>query len=113
MKKINFVSLLLALFLSACGESESKVDSALKEQILYFGNGTEPKDLDPHTVTGVPESHILMALLEGLVMRHPEGLDPLPAVAESWTITEDGKPYTFTLRENEVWSNGDQETASH
>ena len=65
MKKINFCSLLLALFLSACGESESKVDSALKEQILYFGNGTEPKDLDPHTVTGVPESHILMALLEG------------------------------------------------
>ena len=54
------------------------MDSALKEQILYFGNGTEPKDLDPHTVTGVPESHILMALLEGLVMRHPEGLDPLP-----------------------------------
>ena len=112
MKKINFVSLLLALFLSACGESESKVDSALKEQILYFGNGTEPKDLDPHTVTGVPESHILMALLEGLVMRHPEGLDPLPAVAESWTISEDGKTYTFTLRENAVWSNGDQVTAS-
>ena len=100
MKKINIASLLLALFLSACGESESKVDSALKEQILYFGNGTEPKDLDPHTVTGVPESHILMALLEGLVMRHPEGLDPLPAVAESWTISEDGKTYTFTFREN-------------
>ena len=75
MKKINIAFLLLIVFLSACGGSESKVDSALAEQILYFGNGTEPKDLDPHTVTGVPESHILMALLEGLVMRHPEGLD--------------------------------------
>ena len=112
MKQINFVSLLLVLILSACGGTESKVDSALKEQILYFGNGTEPKDLDPHTVTAVPESHILMALLEGLVMRHPEGLDPLPAVAESWTISEDGKTYIFTLRENAIWSNGDQVTAS-
>ena len=72
----------------------------------------DSKDLDPHTVTGVPESHILMALLEGLVMRHPEGLDPLPAVAESWTISKDGKTYIFTLRENAIWSNGDQVTAS-
>ena len=45
MKKINIASLLLIVFLSACGGAESKVDSALAEQILYFGNGTEPKDL--------------------------------------------------------------------
>ena len=112
MKQIKVVSLFLVLIFSAFGGTESKVDSALKEQILYFGNGTEPKDLDPHTVTGVPESHILMALLEGLVMRHPEGLDPLPAVAESWTISEDGKTYVFKLREDAVWSNGDPVTAS-
>ena len=102
MKQINVVSLFLVLILSACGGTESKVDSALTEQILYFGNGTEPKDLDPHTVTGVPESHILMALLEGLVIRHPEGLDPLPGVASSWDISEDGKTYTFYLRETAV-----------
>ena len=59
MKKINIATLLLLVFLSACGESESKVDSALTEQILYFGNGTEPKDLDPHTVTGVPELSLI------------------------------------------------------
>ena len=112
MKQINIVSLFLILILSACGGTESKVDSALEEQILYFGNGTEPKDLDPHTVTGVPESHILMALLEGLVIRHPEGLDPLPGVARSWDISEDGKTYTFYLRDTAVWSNGDPVTAS-
>ena len=112
MKQINVVSLFLVLILSACGGTESKVDSALEEQILYFGNGTEPKDLDPHTVTGVPESHILMALLEGLVIRHPEGLDPLPGVARSWDISEDGKTYTFNLRDTAVWSNGDPVTAS-
>ena len=112
MKQIKVVSLFLVLILSACGGTESKVDSALEEQILYFGNGTEPKDLDPHTVTGVPESHILMALLEGLVIRHPEGLAPLPGVATSWDISEDGKTYTFNLRDTAVWSNGDPVTAS-
>ena len=112
MKPLRFLYLIAFLILNSCSSSDSKVDLALEEQILYFGNGTEPKDLDPHTVTGVPESHILMALLEGLVMRHPEGLDPLPAVAESWTISDDGKTYTFKLRENAIWSNGDQVTAS-
>jgi len=97
MKQVNIVSLFLVLVLSACGGTESKVDSALEEQILYFGNGAEPKDLDPHTVTGVPESHILMALLEGLVIRHPEGLAPLPGVARSWDISEDGKCTKFEM----------------
>ena len=76
-----------------------------------MGNGTEPQDLDPHVVTGVSESHILMALLEGLVIRHPEGLDPLPGVAESWDISGDGKTYTFNIRSTALWSNGDPVTA--
>jgi len=113
MKKISSVFLLLVLLCSSLLSSisaASKVDSALNDQILYFGNGTEPKDLDPHIVTGVPESHILMALLEGLVIRHPEGLDPLPGVAKNWVISDDGKTYTFYLRDA-FWSNGDPVTA--
>tara|TARA_Y100000590_G_scaffold211264_1_gene239390 strand:- start:3239 stop:4843 length:1605 start_codon:yes stop_codon:yes gene_type:complete len=112
MNIIKTLILFLSLFLISCNNSVSKVDAALEEQILYFGNGTEPKDLDPHTVTGVPESHILMALLEGLVTRHPEGLDPIPGVAESWEISNDGLTYSFYLRENAVWSNGDSVTAN-
>ena len=112
MNIIKTLILFLSLFLISCNNSVSKVDAALEEQILYFGNGTEPKDLDPHTVTGVPESHILMALLEGLVTRHPEGLDPIPGVAESWEISNDGLTYSFYLREDAVWSNGDSVTAN-
>ena len=52
-----------------------------------------------------------MALLEGLVIRHPEGLDPLPGVAKNWDISSDGRIYTFNLRESAVWSNGDPVTA--
>ena len=69
-------------FLSACSESIKPIDTAVEDQILYIGNGTEPQDLDPHIVTGVPESKVLMALLEGLVIRNPEGPNPLPGVAE-------------------------------
>ena len=96
---------------TSCGESILPVDSSYESKILYLGNGTEPKDLDPHTVTGVPESKILMALIEGLVIRHPDGLEPLPGVAKSWDISSDGKEYVFHLRDA-VWSNGDPVTAN-
>jgi len=88
--KINFTILLL-IFLAACSESVKPVDTAVDNQILYVGNGTEPQDLDPHIVTGVPESKVLMALLEGLVIRNPDGPEVLPGVAENWDISADGR----------------------
>ena len=111
MKLRTFFFVAIISVLVSCSESISNVDAALEKQILYIGNGAEPKDLDPHVVTGVPESHILMALLEGLVIRHPKDLDPLPGVAKSWDISSDGRIYTFNLRESAVWSNGDPVTA--
>ena len=68
----------------------SQAQSAIP-QILNLGNGGEPKDLDPHVVTGVPEAHILMNLLEGLVSKDPKTLAPIPGVAETWKISNDGK----------------------
>ena len=107
MKLKIFIPFLFLIFLSNCSENVPPVSTSVKDQILYIGNGTEPKDLDPHTVTGVPESKIILALIEGLVIRHPEGLDPLPGVAERWDISNDGLIYKFYLREEAVWSNGD------
>ena len=85
--------------------------AAAGAQVLNIGNGDEPKDLDPHIVTGVPESHLLQGLFEGLVEKDPKTLAPLPGVAESWKISKDGKVYTFKLRTNAKWSNGDPVTA--
>ena len=111
MKLRTLLALIAVIVVSSCSKTESPVSTAYQDSILYIGNGTEPKDLDPHTVTGVPESHILMALLEGLVIRHPEGLAPLPGVASSWDISEDGKTYNFHLRDSATWSNGDPVTS--
>jgi oligopeptide transport system substrate-binding protein len=76
-----------------------------------FNNGTEVQTLDPATVTGVPEGRVIRALFEGLVVKHPRTLEPLPGMAESWEISEDGLTYTFHLREGARWSNGDPVTA--
>jgi oligopeptide transport system substrate-binding protein len=82
------------------------------EQIWKVGNGSEPQDLDPQTVTGVTEHKIIMALFEGLASEDPKDLHPVPGLAESWDISEDGKIYTFRLRPNLKWSNGDPIVAS-
>ena len=53
----------IAGMLTACGSGESNVESGNRDGILHYGNGAEPQGLDPHVVTGVPENHIVRALL--------------------------------------------------
>lgn len=77
---------------------------------LQFGNLAEPQTLDPHIATGVPESHIMDALLEGLTTLNTQTLKPEPGMAESWTTSADLKTYTFKIRKT-TWSNGDAFTA--
>ena len=101
----------LSFIVSGCGKRQTRVGVGDREQVLHYGNGTEVQDLDPHIVTGVPEHHIITALLEGLVEPNPKDLSPEPAVAESWDISSDQKTYTFHLRKNAKWSNGDPVTA--
>ncbi|MEZ5564189.1 MAG: peptide ABC transporter substrate-binding protein [Gammaproteobacteria bacterium] len=80
------------------------------EQILRRGNGAEPETLDPHRAEGVTSSNVLRDLFEGLVDEAPDGA-LIPGAAESWTISADGRVYTFKLRANGRWSNGDPVTA--
>jgi oligopeptide transport system substrate-binding protein len=112
MKWLCHVICLLALILHAgCGRRETRVEFGNREQILFKGNGTEPAELDPQIVTGVTEHHTIMALLEGLVTEDPVDLHPVPGVAERWDISADGRVYTFHLRKDAKWSNGDPVTA--
>ncbi len=68
-------------------------------------NGTEPETLDPHLISGVPEHRIYMAIFEGLMSYDPETAEPVPGLAESWEVSEDGTVYTFKLRKT-TWSDG-------
>ncbi|MDX2110546.1 MAG: peptide ABC transporter substrate-binding protein [Verrucomicrobiota bacterium] len=114
MKKLLLLLLpaLSVLLCGGCGKRFSDADAGVRDQVLLFGNGDEPKDIDPHTVTGVPENHIISALIEGLINYHlTDDNQPEPGVAERWTATENYSVWTFYLRKNAVWSNGDPVTA--
>ncbi|PUZ92660.1 oligopeptide ABC transporter substrate-binding protein OppA, partial [Vibrio vulnificus] len=79
------------------------------KQELVRGNGTEVATIDPHKSQGVPESHVIRDLLEGLVNQDADG-NTIPGVATSWETT-DNKTFTFHLRKDAKWSNGDPVTA--
>jgi oligopeptide transport system substrate-binding protein len=79
-------------------------------QVLHKGNGAEVQTLDPHKAEGVPSSNVLRDLYEGLTTEAPNG-DVIPGAAESWTLSDDGLVYTFKIRANAKWSNGDPVTA--
>ena len=96
--------ILFALASPGCRKAESRVSRGNREQILHFGNYAEPADLDPQSVSGVPEFRILKALFEGLVMADPKDLHPVPGVAERWEVSADGLVYTFHLRPEARWS---------
>ncbi len=65
-------------------------------QELVRGNMAEPASLDPHITEGVPASHLIRDLLEGLVNQDADG-GTVPGVAGSWE-TSDNKTVLFHLR---------------
>ncbi len=95
--------LALALLLPGCSRRFDEAD-------FTFLNGNDPETIDPALITGQLEFRLVDCLFEGL-LRYDEKGDPVPGVAESWEISDDGARYTFTLREDARWSNGDPVTA--
>ncbi|WP_371328493.1 ABC transporter substrate-binding protein [Pantoea sp. 1.19] len=65
----------------------------------------EPASLDPVNAVGLPEIQVIRDLFEGLTNQDAQG-NIVPGVAESWQ-SHDNKVWTFTLRSNAKWSNGD------
>ncbi|MFT3868555.1 MAG: peptide ABC transporter substrate-binding protein [Nibricoccus sp.] len=90
---------------------ESPVEQAIRTHTLLLGNGAEPRDLDPHVVNAYTDYNILIALFEGLTVLDEATSRPLPGMAERWDISNDGLVYTFHLRADATWSNGDALTA--
>jgi oligopeptide transport system substrate-binding protein len=75
------------------------------KMVFHRGNAAEPDTLDPHIASSSWENHIIGELFLGLTT---DGVDarPVPGVAESWSVSEDGLIWTFKLRKGMVWSDG-------
>ncbi|WP_404422030.1 peptide ABC transporter substrate-binding protein [Nibricoccus sp. IMCC34717] len=110
---LRAAGLLLALALATLTGTarETRAEQGVATQTLYFGIGPELPHLDPHLATEIGHYTVLAALLEGLVAEDPVDLHPVPGVAERWETTADATRWTFHLRANARWSNGEPVTA--
>ncbi len=95
--------ILAAALLCSCGRLPDRAD-------LVLINGAEPEILDPALVTAQATSRVTYTLFEGLTAFDSRGV-PQPGVAERWEISPDGLRYTFHLRKEACWSNGEPVTA--
>ncbi|HTO05217.1 MAG TPA: peptide ABC transporter substrate-binding protein [Opitutus sp.] len=103
------------LFTSGCNRKSAS--QSADPQVLRISQRNEPSDLDPALATLPDDFFIIRALSEGLVAPAPTNGaadasgQVLPAAAERWEISADGLTYTFHLRPDAHWSNGDPVTA--
>ncbi|MFZ9036159.1 MAG: peptide ABC transporter substrate-binding protein [Francisellaceae bacterium] len=104
----------LMALLAACGnQAQKSSDSSSQDKALAppnkdtitLGVGGSVPTLDPALVNDQTSSRVVDDLFEGLVSENQDN-EPVPGVAKSWDISKDGKVYTFHLRENARWSNG-------
>ena len=102
MKFIKFICLILCLILSfllftGCDGNE--------DYVLYFELDSTPKTLDPQLASGTSEELLIKNLFEGLMRENAKG-EVVKGAASDYTVSSDGKTYTFTIREGAKWSDG-------
>ena len=110
---------LLSTLLCACGEGTKPGNSdpvpAVSGELPSDGNSVtvgiaqDLDSLDPHKAVNAGTSEVLFNLFEGLMKASPDG-GVIPAVASDYVMSEDGKVYTFTLREGVKFHNGNEVT---
>jgi ABC-type oligopeptide transport system substrate-binding subunit len=94
---------LVALALGACGGSAPRPSAGA---VLIRGNGPAPDSLDPQKARTVEAQTVLRDLCEGLTSLAPDAT-PAPGAASTWSESADGRVWTFLLRPQLRWSNGE------
>ena len=119
MKRISPIcSLLLALCLTHSGCFSGEEPSTYygetnppRTQELRWSDGGLPQTFDPAFAAAAPDTDAVRALFEGLTDYDPQTLAPIPGVATRWESSAEGRVWTFYLRDNARWSNGERVTA--
>ena len=88
----------------------SPLSASAQEKVLNLATNAEPPTIDPALSTDTTSGSIIDNVFENLTEITNEN-ELVPGAAESWEVSEDGLVYTFHLREDGVWSNGDPVTA--
>lgn len=110
MKRAFLLS--LALILAGCsGFKSCSTKTAGTPETLVINNYGEPTSLDPVHIYEMVSAPIVLQMFQGLTELHPQTLEVMPGVATDWKVSGDGLTYTYYLRKNAKWSNGDPVTA--
>ncbi len=94
------------MFLSVSGKAAHSL-----QKVLHIGVSEKPLNIDPIFAEKKVEVWIAQALWSPLVSRDPDTLKPIPRVARHWKVEDGGRRYTFSLRDDVMWSNGQRVTA--
>jgi oligopeptide transport system substrate-binding protein len=119
-RSVTYLALIaVAVFLAGCTQIERpKVEPFFaasappSKQELRWSNGKLPKSIDPARAIAAPETDVVRAVYEGLTDLDSKTLRETPAVAEKWESSDDARTWTFHLRKDARWSNGERVTAS-
>src|SRR5581483_10582549 len=102
------ISLLALAAVCGCSRSPGKHHAGAAkpgEVVLLRGLGAEPDSLDPQKARADEAQRVLRDICEGLTTLDKSG-GVAPGIAEKWQVSQDGKTYTFSLRHDARWSNG-------
>ncbi|PGB99466.1 peptide ABC transporter substrate-binding protein [Bacillus wiedmannii] len=105
------MALVTSLLLTACNNRANKSETEAKKQVLNVTVSEEIPSLDTAKTMDGTSAHVMQNIFEGLYVLDDQD-QPIPAVAKSFKRSEDGKKYTFDLRKDAKWSNGDNVTAN-
>ena len=83
-----------------------------RSQEFHWSDGGLPQTFDPAFAAAPPDTDLVRAIFEGLTDYDPRTLTPVPAVATRWEPSNGGRVWTFYLRDDARWSNGEAVTAS-
>ncbi len=97
--------LAISVLLTGCGSS-GKDASASKAKTLVFAQGADPRGLDPAFVDDGESAKVIANVYDGLLKYKSDSTELEPALATEWNISEDGKVYTFKLREGVKFHDG-------
>ncbi|QUG83606.1 peptide ABC transporter substrate-binding protein [Bacillus nitratireducens] len=109
--RLMVMALVTSLFLTACNNKANKSDVEAKKQVLNVTVSEEIPSLDTTKTMDGTSAHVMQNIFEGLYVLDDQD-NPTSAIAKSFERSEDGKKYTFDLRKNAKWSNGDSVTAN-
>jgi len=120
MYRKPYIVILIVLLLTACqssqvqdtqesssGEIAEMRPGNLNLNELTVAFSSHNTELDFRKSYFASEAQLFTALFEGLFSYHPLSLEPVPALAEKWELSDDKMQWTFTIRRNARYSNGD------